>query len=71
MNQRWRGGEEIEKKDYLILANVLKNGKPQAGECVSSILPELPALSTVAGPQWALSEGWWTERAFEFLAKHT
>ena len=35
MNQRWRGGEEIEKKDYLILANVLKNGKPQAGECVS------------------------------------
>ena len=35
MNQRWRGGEEIEKKDYLVLANVLKNGKHQAGECVS------------------------------------
>ena len=35
MNQRWREGEEIEKKDYSILANVLKNGKHQAGECVS------------------------------------
>ena len=34
-------------------------------------IPELPALSTVAGTHWALSEGWWTERAFEFLAKHT
>ena len=40
INQRWRGSEEIEKKGYSFLANVLKNDKPQAGECVSFIFSQ-------------------------------
>ena len=35
MDQRWGGVRKQRKKDYSVLADVLQNGKPQAGECVS------------------------------------